>query len=176
MLARRNDETSRVVIPSTVCFFCVPELPRTSSNQYLQAIDFLYNVQHDCPLANCTASGKQPLMQERVESGLSKTYIEHQPIDRFVINTHAFHNAHYLRAILPRALVAPIPLYENRVEKHHEISRNLQMTQDSKRIAAKARAASKKQAIDIRETAASGPSNKRTRMEFETDQVEVNHT
>ena len=116
-------------------------------------------------------------MQERVESGLSKTYIEHQPIDRFVINTHAFHNAHFLRAILPRSLVAPIPLYENRVEKHHEIARNLQTTQDSKRTAAKARAALKKQdAVDAAETTASEPSNKRTRMEFETGEVEFNHT
>lgn len=142
----------------------------------MQAIDFLYNVQHDCPLANCTPSGTQPLMQERVESGLLKTCIEHQPIDRFVINTHAFHNAHFLRAVLPRSLVAPIPLYENRVEIHHEIARNLQITQDHKRTASKARAALRKQeAIDTRETTASGPSNKRTRVEFETGQAELNH-
>ncbi len=115
-------------------------------------------------------------MQERIESGLSNTYIEHQPIDRFIINTHAFHNAHLLRAILPRSLVAPIPLYENRAEKHHEISRNLQTTQDSKRTAAKARAALRKQdAMDVAETTASGPSNKRTRVEYETVQAEINH-
>ena len=77
----------------------------------MQAIGFLYNVQHDCPLAKCTGSGQQPLMQERVESGLFTTYIEHKSTERFVINTHAFHNAHRLRAALKRSLVVPIPLY-----------------------------------------------------------------
>lgn len=113
-------------------------------------------------------------MQERVESGLLKTYIEHQQIDRFIINTHAFHNAHLLRASLPRSLWAPIPLYENRLAQHHEIARNLRLTQEGKRTATKAHAALKKQeAIDIGEMTASGP-NKRKRVEFETGQEESN--
>ena len=91
-------------------------------------IHFAYNVQHDCPLAKCTASGKQPVIQERVASGLSKSCIEHQLIDRFVINIHAFHNAHLLRAALPRSLTIPIPIYqsENRKLKHIEIAQSLQ--------------------------------------------------
>ncbi|KAF8914285.1 hypothetical protein CPB84DRAFT_1811643 [Gymnopilus junonius] len=113
MLAHPYEEPSYTVISST-------------------SIDFHYNVQHDCPLAKCTASGKQPLMQERVESGLFQTYIEHQPVDRFVINTHAFHNAHLLRTTLPRSLIAPILLYENREAKHIEIAKDLRTTQDSK--------------------------------------------
>ena len=40
----------------------------------MQDIGFLYNVQYDCPLAKCTASGKQLIIQERVESDLFKTY------------------------------------------------------------------------------------------------------
>lgn len=113
----------------------------TSAN--VQEIAFLYNVQHDCPLANCTASGRQPLIQERVQSGLFKTYIEHKPIERFVINTHAFHNVHRLRAALQRSLVAPIPLYppEIRREKHNEFARRLRATQKAK---LDARAAQKK--------------------------------
>jgi hypothetical protein len=132
----------------------------------------MYNVQHDCALAKCTASGQQPLMQERVESGLFKNYIEHQRIDRFVINTHAFHNAHLLRATLPRSLVAPIPLYQNREAKHIEIAGSLRATQEAKRIATKARAAQKKQdAINTAEKAGPGP-NKRTRLEFEMEKVD----
>ncbi|KDR73407.1 hypothetical protein GALMADRAFT_48393, partial [Galerina marginata CBS 339.88] len=73
-----------------------------------QDIEFLYNVQHDCVLAKCTASGKHAVLQERVESGVFDAFIEHNPIDRFVINTHAFHNAHLLRASLDRSLVVPI--------------------------------------------------------------------
>ncbi|KAJ3517709.1 hypothetical protein NLJ89_g342 [Agrocybe chaxingu] len=145
MLARRQEETTYVVIPST-------------------GIDFLYNVQHDCPLSKCTASGKRPLMQERIESGLIQTYIEHRPIERFVINTHAFHNAHLLRATLPRSLVAPILLHPNRRAKHFEIAGGLRVTQDAKR---KARAAQKKnEAINPADNTGSGP-NKRKRLETE---------
>lgn len=135
----------------------------------MQCIDFLYNVQHDCPLAKCTPSGQQPLMQERVESGLFKNYIEHQPIDHFVINTHAFHNAHLLRTSLPRSLVAPIPLYQNREAKHIEIAGSLRATQEAKRTAIKSRAAQKKQdTINTAEKVGLGP-NKRTRLEFEME-------
>ena len=116
-------------------------------------------------------------MQERVESGFSKTYIEHQPIDRFVINTHAFHNSHLLRASLPRSLIAPVQLYrdENRVEKHYEIARGLQTTQEGKRTAAKARAALRKQEVTGVGEMAAELSNKRTRIEFETGQAELDH-
>jgi len=128
----------------------------------VQGIDFLYNVQHDCPLSKCTASGKQPLTQERVKSGLVQTYIEHQPIERFVINTHAFHNAHLLHAVLPRSLVAPIPLHPDRQAKHFEMAGGLRITQEDKR---KARTAQKKnEAINSANNTGSGP-NKRKREE-----------
>ncbi|KIJ94946.1 hypothetical protein K443DRAFT_639947 [Laccaria amethystina LaAM-08-1] len=125
MLARRHEETVYAVIPPA-------------------DIGFLYNVQHDCPLAKCTASGKQPLVQEQVESGLFKTYIEHRSIESFVINTHAFHNAHRLRAALDRSLVVPIPLYqlEDRKAQHAKIAQSLRATQKAKR---EARASQKKE-------------------------------
>ncbi len=135
----------------------------------MQDIGFLYNVQHDCPLAKCTASGKQPLIQERVESGLFKTYIEHKPIERFVINTHAFHNAHRLRAALERSLVVPILLYplEVRKAKHTEIAHRLRATQKSK---LEARAAQKKKgAITPADKTGSVIPKKRTRSEMETE-------
>ncbi|KJA16967.1 hypothetical protein HYPSUDRAFT_112369, partial [Hypholoma sublateritium FD-334 SS-4] len=115
MLARRQNEKTYAVIPSTM-------------------VHFAYNVQHDCLLAKCTASGQQPLMQEWVESGLTKSCIEHQAIDRFVINTHAFHNAHLLRAAIPRSLIIPIPIYspEDRRSKHIEIAQSLQAVQEVK--------------------------------------------
>ncbi len=106
----------------------------------------MYNAQHDCHLAKCTASGKRFLLQEQVESGLTKTVIEHHAVDRFIINTHAFHNAHLLRATLPRSLVAPIPLYQDRQAKHTEIAGKLHISQESKWATAKVRAADKKRA------------------------------
>jgi len=83
-------------------------------------------------------------MQERVESGLLKTYIEHQTIDHFVINTHGFHNAHLLRATLPHSLTVPIPLHPDQQAKHIEIAGSLHATQEVKRNTAKVRAAQKK--------------------------------
>ena len=130
----------------------------------MQDIAFLYNVQHDCPLAKCTASGKQPLIQERIESGLFKTYIEHKPVECFVINTHAFHNAHRLRAALERSLVVPILLYplEVRKAKHSEIAHNLRATQKAKLEARK----KKKEIMPADKTGSVIP-KKRTRSEME---------
>jgi len=116
----------------------------------------LYNVQHDCTLAQCTASGRQAVMQERVESGLINNFIEHKPIARFVINTHAFHNAHLLRATLPRSLVAPIQLYQDRQTKHIELAGRLRPAQEAKRTATKTRAAQKKQ-VSVNATNATVP-------------------
>jgi hypothetical protein len=79
-----------------------------------KAAIFKYNVQHDCHQAGCIASGTQAVVQERVESRVMKTFIEHKPLDSFVINTHAFHNAHLIRSILPRDLTAPIPYAADR--------------------------------------------------------------
>ena len=71
-------------------------------------------------------------MQERVESGLVKSYIEHQPLKCFIINTHAFHNAHLLCATLLHSLVVPILLHQDRQVKHIEIAESLQVTQKAK--------------------------------------------
>lgn len=102
-------------------------------------------------------------MQERVESGLTQTYIEHRAIERFVINTHAFHNAHLLRAALPRSLVAPIPLFPDRQAKHFEFARNLRAMQKTKR---QARLQGKAEVINAAHSTESGP-NKRRRLEAE---------
>ena len=143
MQAQRHGETTTIVIPSTV-HNSPPVSTLIPEQLYIQSIDFLYNVQHDCQLCKCVTSGEQPLMQEHVESGLIKTFIEHQVIDHFIINTHAFHNAHLLRATLPHPLVIPIPLYQDRRAKHIEIAGNLHSTQEIKWATTKARAAQKK--------------------------------
>jgi|ERR1700722_13236887 len=111
---------------------------------YGQDIEFLYNTQHDCHLAKCVASGVQPVMQERLKTWLTKSCIEHRPIDCFIINTHAFHNAHRLRASLPRSLIAPVPLFADRLANHIELAARLRTTKENKRIAAKVRAENNK--------------------------------
>ena len=63
---------------------------------------FQYNVQHNCRQAKCVASGKQAIIQEHVQSKVRKPncFIEHKTLDCFLINTHAFHNAHLIHAAL----------------------------------------------------------------------------
>jgi hypothetical protein len=114
-------------------------------------------------------------MQERVESGQLKTFIEHQKIDRFIINTHGFHNAHLLRAALPRSLTIPIPLYQDRQAKHIELAGNLRATQDVKRNTAKVRAAQKKLAAKpVGDSAPSGSKKqKRPAMEEMDEEAEL---
>jgi hypothetical protein len=108
-------------------------------------------------------------MQERVDSGLIQTCIEHKPIERFVINTHAFHNAHLLRATLPHSLVAPIPLYPDRQAKHFEIAAGLRVTQEAKR---KTRVAQKKkEVINLADDTGPGPT-KRKRLEMQEEDLD----
>ncbi|KAJ7091739.1 hypothetical protein C8R44DRAFT_647312, partial [Mycena epipterygia] len=64
-------------------------------------LKFLFNVQHDCRTAECEATGRRAWMQERVESDLMENFIICKPLERWIINTHAFHNAHLLRQALP---------------------------------------------------------------------------
>ena len=87
------------------------------------------------------------MLRERVDSGITETYIEHKPLDIYLINTHAFHNAHLIRAILPRDLTAPIPYTTDRRSHHSQIAQKLRITQDSKRAATALKAAEKKKAV-----------------------------
>jgi hypothetical protein len=83
---------------------------------------FKVNVQHFCHAAKCAATGGHIRMQERVASDNTEKYMEHNPIDRFIIDSHAFHNAHLLRATLPRHLLASIAVLEDRKSKHNELA------------------------------------------------------
>ncbi|KAJ7692327.1 hypothetical protein B0H16DRAFT_1851861 [Mycena metata] len=95
ILVRRDGETTFLII-------------------HAKSLMFKFNVQHACHTAKCAATGQRLRIQERVESDTMENFIEHNPLDRFIINSHAFHNAHLLRATLPRALLAPIPLFDDR--------------------------------------------------------------
>jgi hypothetical protein len=74
-------------------------------------------------------------MQERIASDKTENYIVHKPLDRFFINTHAFHNAHLLRATLPRDLISPVLLFPDRQAKHHALATELHETQASRKAA-----------------------------------------
>lgn len=89
-------------------------------------------------------------MQERVTSALTESFVEHQPLEQYVINTTAFHNAHLLRRCLPRSAWAPVPMFtpENRLQKHNELAEQLRGTHVTKKAAAAAARAHKRKAQD----------------------------
>ncbi|KAF8879345.1 hypothetical protein CPB85DRAFT_1497712 [Mucidula mucida] len=86
-------------------------------------LKFKFNVQHDCTTAKCTASGVRKRKQEQQDSEVTENFIEHQPLDRYFINTHAFHNAHLVRATLPRSLTVPLPIVDDRKAFHSELAK-----------------------------------------------------
>ncbi|KAJ6588551.1 hypothetical protein B0H19DRAFT_1013424 [Mycena capillaripes] len=120
VLTRRDSEVTYSIVPA-------------------KNIKFKFNVQHDCDSAECSATGQCLRMQERVEFDQIENYIVHKPLDRFFINMHSFHNAHLLRATLPRELVAPIPLFSDWQAKHLELA-----TQLRKKVAGRKTAAANK--------------------------------
>ncbi|KAJ7653815.1 hypothetical protein B0H17DRAFT_957259 [Mycena rosella] len=116
ILSRRQGEKTLLIIPST-------------------NVQFIFNVQHDCYSAECTASGTRAKMQERVESDVTESFVKHQPLEQFVINTTAFHNAHLLRRCLPRSAWAPVAMFtpEDRITKHKELAEQLRNSHSTKR-------------------------------------------
>jgi hypothetical protein len=119
----------------------------------LQKINFIFNAQHDCREAKCEATGKRLQVQERVQSDITESFIEHKSLARFIINMTSLHNPHLLREALPQSLTAPVPLFENRKAKHCQIAATLRISQDSKRLeAAKKRAHAK----EVKQAAANG--------------------
>lgn len=153
VLARRHSETSFIIIPTAVSIFYEAMKTVKLTDGSGQDIKFLYNVQHDCNLAECEATGEKPRMQERVDSGLTDKFIVHKPVERFIINTHAFHNAHLLRQVLPRTLTKPIPLFADRKSKHYELAGNLREIKNGKRKRAAEKREEKKQAKETQKKA-----------------------
>lgn len=75
-------------------------------------------------------------MQERLASPLTENFIVHNTtIQHFIINIHAFHNTHLIRAILPRSLTVPIPFTLDRYAYHLETAAKLRLSQDGRRAA-----------------------------------------
>ena len=136
ILARRHNEISRVIIAANVSNVILNV--GHSHRHILQAIKFEFNVQHDCRLAKCSATGTRPQVQERTDSEAMEQFIVHEPIDRYLINTHSFHNADLLREALPRSLVAPQPIFNDREAKHHELAALLRVSQSKRRDQLKA--------------------------------------
>ena len=122
---------------------------------------FDFNVQHDCRLAKCTASGSRRQVQECVESEVTEEFIIHEPVHQYIVNTHAFHNAHLLREVVPQELIAPVLLFENHELKHHELAAELCSSQADRREHLKAGREVKKAAAAEQADSSSGAATQR---------------
>ncbi|KAJ8502455.1 hypothetical protein ONZ45_g11746 [Pleurotus djamor] len=128
-------------------------------------LQFAVNVQHDCLLARCEASGKRTRMQERQDSGVTDVVIEHKPLESYVVNTASFHNGSLLRAILPPSLARPIPIFTDRGAKHLECATELREKNAAKQAVQKAKKDAKRaQAADNEEETTETQQNKRARL------------
>ncbi|KAF8906087.1 hypothetical protein CPB85DRAFT_1181307, partial [Mucidula mucida] len=114
VLTRRNSEVTSVMVSP-------------------KDIKFKFNAQHNCETAKCEATGEHPIMQERRPSGRIEKFIIHENVDRYLINTHAFHNADLLRATLPRHLTVPIPLHDDRVAYHRGLASDMRKAHGEKK-------------------------------------------
>ncbi|PSR72987.1 hypothetical protein PHLCEN_2v11153, partial [Hermanssonia centrifuga] len=102
---------------------------------------FVFNAQHDCRHCGCKLTGEIRIIQEREETRRTQKNLEHAPVERYLVNMHALHNAAAMREILPRHLWSPKPYLNNRMEKHAEYATHLRMTGPTKRAAAVAKSA-----------------------------------
>lgn len=80
----------------------------------MQNVLFIVNVQHDCITCKCTASGTRVVQQERQDSEVRVAAWAHTAVQRYVLNTHAIHNALQLRELLPRTLTYPTAIWTDR--------------------------------------------------------------
>jgi hypothetical protein len=123
---------------------------------------FDFNVQHDCGFAKCSASGIRPQVQERTNSDVTEEFIVHKLIPHYIINTHAFHNAHLLHKVLPQSLVALVALFEDQNLKHKELAVQLHSSQGARREQLKTQREAKKAAVEAN-GGALGPKKCKTR-------------
>ncbi|KAF8994433.1 hypothetical protein BDZ89DRAFT_1179858 [Hymenopellis radicata] len=108
-----------------------------SSNDVL----FNFNAQHDCVSGGCViGDSDHKQVQERLETDKPTKCIIHADDDCFHLNMHGIHNAHLIRELLPRNLVAPIPLQADRQAYHRALSLELQVTGPKKRAETQAKA------------------------------------
>ena len=86
-------------------------LEKQEIDKYLQNLQFLLSVEHDCWMTRCSPTALRRQVQERQETEKTVKSICHEDDKHFVVNMHALHNATLLRKFLPRNLTAPKPLY-----------------------------------------------------------------
>ncbi|KAJ7580890.1 hypothetical protein C8J56DRAFT_896239 [Mycena floridula] len=128
-----SDETVAGRITEILADWTIPERPKTTgivvldqfqingtrhakfgmpvlTQRHEEQLSVIVATKHDCCTAKCTATGIHPIVQECVQTIASESFIEHWPLQQFIVNTTALHNAHLLRRTLPWQLTKPIAL------------------------------------------------------------------
>jgi hypothetical protein len=116
------------------------ELLKTRAYRYIQDILFKFNAQHDCRHFSCPLVNVAGPNQERQASKLTRKLTAHSEDSRFLLNTHALHNANLVRETLPRHMTEPKPCFLDRRAKHNEFAAKLRETGPEKRALAQAKA------------------------------------
>ncbi|KAJ6550496.1 hypothetical protein DFH09DRAFT_1248846 [Mycena vulgaris] len=109
-----------------------------------QEIMLSFNAQNDYTV---------PVRQERIITDRTELQVIHSAEQQFILNMHGLHNAHLIREVLPRALIAPVPYLQDRCASHLRFATQLRQTEPARRaeIQAKTKAtrAKNKQGKDI---------------------------
>ncbi|KAJ7115666.1 hypothetical protein C8R44DRAFT_880092 [Mycena epipterygia] len=121
-------------------------------------IMFELNVQHDCVAGNCGIKDVR-IRQERILTDITQGTVSHSDTQRYILNMHGLHNAHLIRDVLPRELVAPIPYLADRVATHRRFAAQLRISGPAKRTATQAK------------TRATKEGNKRKRTQIASEQA-----
>lgn len=110
-------------------------------------------MQHDCVQAQCQAEvASTSVIQEHQTVARSIPVVQHRDDTSYIINTHALHNAHLLRRVLPRVLIAPSHTHVDRTRFHAGLAPQAHTTQAKKREgAAQKRAATAAAARSVTE-------------------------
>lgn len=99
------------------------------------------NVQHDCRASDRNASGSTPQLQEQQITDRVVHSIVHKDNMRFIINTHALHNAMLLCKFLLHYLTVPRLLFPDQHQQHTNIAVNVAAQQQAKWAVTKAKTA-----------------------------------
>ncbi|KZV95756.1 hypothetical protein EXIGLDRAFT_671890 [Exidia glandulosa HHB12029] len=116
--------------PTRHTVYDMPFLARLDPPQFFvlkaKYVQFVFNAQHDCESGRCNASMVETeISQERHMITKKLLTLSHTDDGRFIINTHALHNAHLLRRVLPRELTIPRHYHDDRAALHAQIARLL---------------------------------------------------
>lgn len=90
-------------------------------------------MQHDCERSECTASDSRVEYQEREATTRTVSLVKHNDDGHFIVNVHALHGAHLIRAVFPPDLMEIPPLSDDRVQMRNNLASMLRESKKEKK-------------------------------------------